>query len=1425
MSNTTAQHNEVFERARDEFLASLSPAEKIIFDRCPSAEALISNVEKMRLAKKDARGHRAVITVLGDLSNSLKPYFDTIGIFVQSHPEYAAMIWGAFHLVFKLADNHESFFRRLTTTLGRITELLPHYNEIAVKCKTGPSLRLQSSLCKVYEDLLLFCQSIVRVFTKDDGKAKRSVRVTTSLLWKPFDARFEELLDNFRFHASFVKSELLLLDLLETKQGKDELASQIQSVKAELRRLDRVISSRNTNDMTEQSVRDLEKRLSEARRDKVYNIQQWINPPSFAQEFERARDHKEPGTAEWLLSEDLVNRWLQSSTNSYNGTGNNFDERTVWIQGNPGCGKTILAASTVEELTTVSQSPGSEYPVIYFFFRAGYRDFEDPISLSQSLLAQIFHAKRDDGDIIDKFAFIMDENSLGQLHATRSVMVELFQLCVTGCGTVLVVVDGIDESSEPEAVVEDLLLLTRETNVKLLLFSRPNVSALYNSVLGTQCLNVRDKNNKDIETYAISRLKEMVEDDMLPSHLDTSDLVEHLSLGANGMFLWIRLMTSFLNSPALTRRQRSEAVLNITVPEGIDIERDLARRVFAWLIHCKRPLTVRELRVAVSQETTMNVNDEDDFVDFRRAVILSCSGLVEAQRLSKPAVASSVDSFQFIHLSAKKFLLSEMSDVAKGSPDEQTPLSRIMDSRQKVIMDIATRCLVVLACCLPAQPLSGSPDAEISRATFCDTFPFLEYVVCFWIDHLRDTQLEACIQHQAYSEVLKALARFLSLNRTIMAYIEASYVLGIVPPTERLDEWSQHLKSRSVASQIESSLLSNVLNNAEELSRYLGALQKEWSAHLLHKPKAIWEDVTAFTTSRLIEQTGKTQVRTLIMDPPEVQSRSSRYLSKISEMSEDGKTVAILSIWPSKDFETSAQSSMTPIASMLHTLCNGWVARYELWTVADDPSCIADGCIPLDADEVHLQIQRSIWQFDPSYSHGYWKIQFPTAISPDTSVICIIRTVYAFTVTKSNEAKMHTTLLPLHLYPALRNIWPPPPGLQGPADVAESAGGSQDKSKSGFRKSISGLLKPGTSHRRSRSLPKEEDPSCKKTKNESSRLHMWSKSFTRSRTPEGRSSAYQRRYKHSISFAHHGAFLLFVDHVDGAAQNNIALFGVDTKGHLKLSFVKTTREVCCQKLTAPPPKVVCHPRSSLLAFYFPKVSGLSRVMLWNFSRESNAVLEVYQTSEFGPETIEDVHFSRDGDHLVIQISSSEAPEVVSIDPRLFSAEPSINGAENQDSHPVSNTITADPSPGPSIQVSGAAGPAQFEPTTSVASNGSASGTNIVHTSSQITIRKWSGSGEGLERQTKAEVLRLTRLPAWDSSNPSSVAISAPQAGDDRVRVVLNKSARPWDDMVQDVDVHLPALVSKDMASLEIEDDGGQLQQAGNVRVTQYVENS
>jgi hypothetical protein len=182
-----------FEEALDQFRASLAPQEQSIFTPCSSPEELIRHVENLDSIKKiQKRG--AFMRRVKIFSDSLRHYFDVIGILVQSHPEYAALAWGAFRLVLQvrrlisgtytnsahtiqLASNFGEFFDKLTNTLLRLAEVLPWYEELASslmgtrKNFSWPyqaSSRLVASLTNIYVDLFVFLQSVVRVFTKKD---------------------------------------------------------------------------------------------------------------------------------------------------------------------------------------------------------------------------------------------------------------------------------------------------------------------------------------------------------------------------------------------------------------------------------------------------------------------------------------------------------------------------------------------------------------------------------------------------------------------------------------------------------------------------------------------------------------------------------------------------------------------------------------------------------------------------------------------------------------------------------------------------------------------------------------------------------------------------------------------------------------------------------------------------------------------------------------------------------------------------------------------------------------------------------------------------------------------------------------------------------------------------------------------------------
>ena len=71
---------------------------------------------------------------------------------------------------FQIASNYATFFDKLTEILGRLTNEFPYYGEIVQQYKNSPMPnRLKKSITDIYTSLLRFLQSLLRVFTKNDG--------------------------------------------------------------------------------------------------------------------------------------------------------------------------------------------------------------------------------------------------------------------------------------------------------------------------------------------------------------------------------------------------------------------------------------------------------------------------------------------------------------------------------------------------------------------------------------------------------------------------------------------------------------------------------------------------------------------------------------------------------------------------------------------------------------------------------------------------------------------------------------------------------------------------------------------------------------------------------------------------------------------------------------------------------------------------------------------------------------------------------------------------------------------------------------------------------------------------------------------------------------------------------------------------------
>lgn len=91
-----------FERVRDDFLQSLPPAERRLFASLPSSGQLLDEVRQWNVIQKHRFKAVRMLSNIKKFSDGMEPYFAIIGLFVSSHPQFAALTWGGLRLVLKV---------------------------------------------------------------------------------------------------------------------------------------------------------------------------------------------------------------------------------------------------------------------------------------------------------------------------------------------------------------------------------------------------------------------------------------------------------------------------------------------------------------------------------------------------------------------------------------------------------------------------------------------------------------------------------------------------------------------------------------------------------------------------------------------------------------------------------------------------------------------------------------------------------------------------------------------------------------------------------------------------------------------------------------------------------------------------------------------------------------------------------------------------------------------------------------------------------------------------------------------------------------------------------------------------------------------------------------------------------------------------
>ncbi|TFA99543.1 Ankyrin repeat and KH domain-containing protein [Trichoderma ghanense] len=383
------------------------------------------------------------------------------------------------------------------------------------------------------------------------------------------------------------------------------------------------------------------------------NCQKVLESLEFPQMYHRQLVIRSPcnGTGNWLSQDPNYQAWL------------NGDHRFLWVKGSAGSGKSTLMKHTLTELLKSTDS-STVTIASYFYDGSGQALERSSRGLLQSVLYQIFTQNDQllrDFMIASDSRFVKGRHLEWQIEELMGVL-EISSKLSTWRPTILLL-DGLDEGSVDE--VRLLLEFFRLqvcpddsqkpfSKFKVCLSSRhyPNIS-----IQNCPEIWVETNNHADIETFTYQKLSHTSD------ALNNEDMIQSILSRADGIFLWVDLVTSSIleaDDNGETLDEKLEALYD--TPRELD---GLFTRIFLNLGHHERSDTYHMLSWMLFATRRMSSLELCFAMQFGRN---SSIVTFDAWRRSQTFVNKGLQTERFIRSRSRGLLTVEKSP-REGEPD------------------------------------------------------------------------------------------------------------------------------------------------------------------------------------------------------------------------------------------------------------------------------------------------------------------------------------------------------------------------------------------------------------------------------------------------------------------------------------------------------------------------------------------------------------------------------------------------------------------------------------------------------------------------------------------------------------------------------------------------------------------------------------
>ncbi|KAJ4127499.1 hypothetical protein NW765_015978 [Fusarium oxysporum] len=448
----------------------------------------------------------------------------------------------------------------------------------------------------------------------------------------------------------------------------------------------------------------------------------------------------------WVLQHDAYNKLDDSSS------------RVLWINGEPGKGKTMLLCGIIDELKK------SLRPVSYFFCQVTDEDLSNDTAVIRgliyvlldqqpSLISEVrpYYDKRKDKLFSGKNSNVLLSEILTKLLQDPSMQ------------NAVLVVGALDEcKSGRDRLITLIGDLSRSCSARWIISSRnwPEIARGLRDTKGLVPLEL--ENNTElvagaVQAYIQTRVDHLGKNWDNDTHLKR-EVFDYMVSRADNTFLWVALVCESLSDSRISKRLVLEELKRF--PEGLNdlfstmmdkivasLEADRLKSILATACIAYRPLTSKEMINLVESMTGYDEHDVKDAIESCACFLAYRDGVIF-----------------FVHQSAKEFLFGRGIDKIMPS-GPQNHHTVIFSRSMEVLEDKLQQDVYQLK-----SP--GTLVDEISKPD-PDPLPPIKYLCTHWVDHFINSDSVSTQDDKILAQALQFLMK------KFTSWLEATSLLRV----------------------------------------------------------------------------------------------------------------------------------------------------------------------------------------------------------------------------------------------------------------------------------------------------------------------------------------------------------------------------------------------------------------------------------------------------------------------------------------------------------------------------------------------------------------------------------------------------------------------------------------------------------------------